>query len=236
MNWNWLRSKTFWLILTTVAGFLLLVSFLPVGDWLTIVKDWLKTLGPWAMPMYIGVYLLAAIAGLPNILLILGAGTLFGFLQGIFAASVADTGSIAVCYLLGRTIARSQIKKIISKDSRFVQLDKALAKKGWKVVLLTRLSPVLPSSVLNYGFSLTKVNFWQYLFFSWLGMIPVIGLYVYVGAFGANLTDPERNPGGIILQVIGLAVTIGLVIYTTRMAKRILSQDEAEAAKAQGKA
>lgn len=223
---NWLRNKKTWLILVIVGVAILLISVLPLNNWLTSLKDWLLTFGFWAMPMFVGVYVLAAIAGLPNIILILAAGTLFGLVQGIIDASIADVVSVGACYLIGRTVARQQIKKIVARDTRFSQLDQALAEKAWKIILLTRLSPILPSNVLNYGFSLTKVSFWQYLFFSWLGMLPIIILYVYIGAFGATLADVNKNPANLVLQVVGLIITSLGMVYVTRRAKAILSQNE----------
>lgn len=231
MKWNWLRNKKTWLILVIVGVAISLIRVLPLNDWLTSIKDWLLTFGLWATPMFVGVYVLAAIAGLPNVILILAAGTLFGLVQGIIDASIADAVSVGACYLIGRTVARKQIKKIVAKEARFSQLDKALAEKAWKIILLTRLSPVLPSNILNYGFSLTQVSFWPYLFFSWLGMLPVIIIYVYVGAFGATLADVNQNPTNLALQVVGLIITSVGVVYVTRRAKAILSQTEASSEK-----
>jgi uncharacterized membrane protein YdjX (TVP38/TMEM64 family) len=85
----------------------------------------------------------------------------------------------------------------------------------------------VPSNILNYGFSLTKVKFWHYFFFSWLGMLPVIGLYVYLGSAGANLASGGNTPGKIALQVFGLGATAVAVVYTTKLAKKTLSADSA---------
>jgi hypothetical protein len=128
---------------------------------------------------------------------------------------------------LGRTVARKFIKKWIAKRPQFTELDKAVGRKGWKIVFLTRLSPIVPSNILNYGFSLTKINFWQYFFFSWLGMLPVIALYVYLGSAGANLASGGNTPGKMALQIFGLCVTVGAVTYTTKLAKKTLSPEPA---------
>lgn len=226
MNIGWLRNKKILLLLTIVALIILLLSVLPLNDWLLSVKDWLITLGPWATPMFIAIYILATIVGLPSAILILAAGTLFGLIRGIVCVSVADTLGASACFLLGRTVARKQIKTWIVKNPRYAELDRALARKGWKILFLTRLSPIVPSNVLNYGFSLTKVKFWHYFFFSWLGMLPVILLYVYIGSFGAALAGRESTSGQLALQIGGLLATVGATVYTTRLVKNALSQDD----------
>ncbi len=223
MKTNWLRSRKFWLLV--LGGILIFVlgSKLPLQDWFTQIRHQLAILGWWAMPAFIILYLLATIFGLPNILLILVSGSLFGLFKGIVLVSIADTLGAVACFLLGRTLLRQRIKKWISKNPSFVQLDQAVGNQGWKILLLTRLSPLVPSNVLNYGFSCTKVNFWQYCFCSWLGMLPVISLYTYLGSFGVRLLNEGLTPRKIALQSVGALLAIGAAVYTTRLAKKALT-------------
>lgn len=223
MKFNWLSSRRFWLLLFVGILIALLSSKLPLKDWFVAIRDWLTSLGPGSLPAFIGLYLFATVLGFPNILLILIAGTIFGLVKGIVVVSIADTLGAIACFLLGRTIARERIKKWISKRPTFAQLDRLVGKKGWKILLLTRLSPLIPSNILNYGFSCTKVNFWQYCFFSWLGMLPVISLYVYLGSFGMALLQEGLTPGKLVLQLIGAILAIGAAAYTTRLAQKALS-------------
>ena len=160
-------------------------------EWISQANQWLSSLGYLAYPAFTGIYLLATLFGLPAIFLFLAAGSLFGFVPGLVLVSFADTLSVAVCFVLGRTVARKSINKWIADRPQWGKFDKAVARKGWKIVFLTRLSPIVPSNVLNYGFSLTKINFWQYIFVSWLAMLPVIALYVYLASVGTNLLSGE---------------------------------------------
>ncbi len=226
MTLAWLRKKRVWAGLAIASCLAVLISHLPLLTWLADAHQWLAGRGVWAMPMFITLYVVAAIFGLPNIVLILAAGTLFGLTEGVVSASIADTLSIAVCFVIGQTVARRWITSVVHENSRFHRLDRAFAQQGWKIVLLTRLSPLLPSNILNYGFSLTQINFWQYLFFSWLGMLPVIFTYVYVGTFGANIIALDRPAENLFFQALGLAATLGVMIYTTRLAASALHQQE----------
>lgn len=228
----WLRRNKFLLLILAgvLIAILLATSTLPLKEWSVGLNEWLRSLGWWAVPAFIVIYVLASVVGLPNIALILVAGTVFGLVVGIASVSVADTLGAVVCFGLGRTVARKRVKKLMQRYPTFGQLDRAIAKKGWKILLLSRLSPIIPSNVLNYGFSCTKVNFWQYFFFTWLGMIPVIALYVYIGYFGTSIIGGENSPRSLILQGGGLLATAGVAIYTTRLAKTVLSQAENEKA------
>ena len=74
-----------------------------------------------------------------------------------------------------------------------------------------------PSNILNYGFSLTEINFWQYLFVSWLAMIPVIALYVYLASVGKNLLSGNNDPRQITASIIGIVTSIMAIAYTTKL-------------------
>src|SRR2546422_7417182 len=67
-----------------------------------------------------------------------------------------------------------------------------LFRSRWKIVLLTRLSPVFPFTLLNYTFGLTRVKLSHYVLASWLGMIPGTVMYVYLGSL-VNIRSEEHT-------------------------------------------
>ncbi|MGV2831706.1 TVP38/TMEM64 family protein [Myxosarcina sp. GI1(2024)] len=195
-----------------------------IGAWLTRGQDWLSSLGYGAYPTFIVLYIVVTSIGLPTIFLFIGAGSLFGFIPGSLLVSVADTLSIAICYVLGRTIARQKVNQWIAERPEWEKFDRAVAQKGWKIVFLARLAPIVPSNLLNYGFSLTEINFWQYLLVSWLGTIPVIGLYVYLASVGANLLSGNNDPRQILFSVIGALAALAALLYATKIIKNTFSR------------
>lgn len=223
MNRRWLRSKRFWLLVIGGVLLAILASQVPLLDWFAAIKKWFSPLGFVRVPVFVFIYLIATILGLPNIVLVLVSGALFGFVNGLVAASIADTLGAIACFVLGRTIARDRVAKWLKKNPQLTNLDQVVGQKGWKILLLTRLSPLVPSSVLNYGFSCTKVRFWQYCFFSWLGMLPVLALYVYLGAFGVALLRSGMTPGKLMMQAVGAVLAIAAAFYTTRLVRKNLN-------------
>lgn len=200
-------------------------------EWLLQANHWLSSLGYFAYPAFLSIYLCATLVGLPAIFLFLAAGSLFGFFPGLIVVSLADTLSVAVCYGLGRTVGRKKVSEWISQRPHWGEFDRAVAKKGWKIVFLTRLSPIVPSNVLNYGFSLTKINFWQYLFVSWLAMLPVIALYVYLASVGTNLLSGDNDPKQITASIIGIVTALMAIAYTTKLMHGTLSSKTAKSGK-----
>ena len=197
-------------------------------EWLFQANHWLSSLGSLAYPTFIIIYLAATLVGLPAIFLFLGAGSLFGFVPGVLIVSFADTLSVAVCYFLGKTVASKKVHQWIAQRPQWGEFDRAVTRKGWKIVFLTRLSPIVPSNVLNYGFSLTKINFWQYLFVSWVAMLPVIALYVYLASVGTNLLSGGNDPRQICASAFGLATALMAIAYTTKLMHGTLFQKSAK--------
>ena len=95
--------------------------------------------------------------------------------------------------------------------------------RGWKIVGLTRLSPVFPFSLLNYAFSLTKVKLRHYMLASWIGMMPATVMYVYVGSLGKAVAESsERSAGQWALLGVGLLATIAVTVFVTKIARNAL--------------
>ena len=70
--------------------------------------------------------------------------------------------------------------------SEFAAVDEAVAHEGWKIVALTRLSPLFPFKLLNYAFGLTSVRVRDYVVASWAGTLPGTIVYVYLGSLAGT--------------------------------------------------
>src|ERR1700716_412210 len=126
---------------------------------------------------------------LPGSIITLAAGSLFGVVVGTAVVSLASVTGASLAFWLGRTLARGLVEKRLGRTRRFRALDRAVAVGGFKIVLLTRLSPLFPFSLLNYAFGLTKVRFRDYVLASWIGMLPGTVMYVYLGSTVTELAD-----------------------------------------------
>ena len=186
------------------------------------ILDWVQQQGFWAPVLFILVYAGAAVAFIPGSILTLSAGAIFGVVKGAALVSVASTTAAAISFLLGRFALRGWIEKKLSHKPAFKAIDEAVAREGWKMVLLLRLSPVFPFSLLNYGLGLTKIGFWPALLASWIGMMPGTILYVYLGSI-AKVAAGETTTAQKVLYAVGLLATLAVTVWITRIAKRALS-------------
>ncbi len=198
---------------------------LPVGEWLSAFQRAIAGLGPAGGILYGLVYVAAALLFVPGIILTVGAGVAFGLLWGTVLVSIASTAAAAAAFLIARYAARARVEGLARRNPKFAAIDRAIAKNGWKVVALLRLSPVVPFSISNYLYGLTSVRFVPYLVASWAAMLPATFLYVYLGAAGASLGQGrERNPWEWVLLAGGLAATAVVTVILARVARRELER------------
>ena len=109
---------------------------------------------------------------------------------------------------MDRYLARDAIARKIEGNGRFAAIDKAVANEGWKIVGLTRLSPVFPFTLLNYAFGLTQVKLCDYVLALWIGMMPGTVMYVYLVSLAkAASGERTRTTGEWALYGVGLLAT-----------------------------
>ncbi len=203
------------------------LRFLPVNACMTRFLAWTGGLGVWG-PVVVGAfYIPACVLMLPGSVIGLGAGMLFGVVTGTIVVSLGSTMGACAAFLVGRTIARDWVSRKVRDSARFAAVSDAVAREGFKIVFLTRLSPVFPFNLLNYAYGLTTVTFWKYALASWIGMLPGTILYVYIGSTIGSLAElAAGNAHGGTAQTamkwVGLAVTILIAVLITRIARNAL--------------
>ena len=203
--------------------------FLPVKQYILAALTWTEGLGIWAPAAIVLIYIFACVLFLPGSVITLGAGLLFGVVKGTIVVSIGSVLGAVAAFVVGRTLLRDWVAKKVAGNAKFSAIDKAVGEQGLKIVLLTRLSPVIPFNLLNYAFGLTRVSLFHYFIGSWIGMFPATVMYVYFGSALRSLTDLSTGnvEGGAAQQIffwIGLAATIIVVVMVTRIATKAFKE------------
>ena len=218
-------------IMVIVAIMILLAAakYFHVQQLLRSSLDWVASLGPWGPLIFIAIYILACVLFLPGSILTLGGGVLFGVIKGSIIVSISATLGATCAFLVGRYLARDWVAKKIQANEKFQAIDEAVAREGWKIVGLTRLSPVFPFNLLNYAYGLTRVSLRDYFFASWIGMMPGTILYVYIGSLAGEVAKlgsegRTRTFAEWALYIVGLIATVAVTIFITRIARTALQK------------
>lgn len=201
----------------------------PLGPWIARAAAWVEQHRGIAGALFVAIYVLAAVLVVPGSILTLASGYLFGLPLGVALTSAGSMLGAAAAFLVGRFVARDWVEQRIAARPNFRALDAAMRHDGFVIMLLARLSPLIPYNLLNYGLSITAARFRDYLLASWIGMLPAIVVYVYTGSFAkslATLASTGRAPtwAAHSLLALGFAATVALAVLITRRATRILRE------------
>lgn len=184
--------------------------------------DQVRQLGPWGPVLFILLYIVACVAVIPASVLTLGGGTLFGVVQGSIYVSIAATLGATAAFLVGRYLARDWVTRKLGAHPAFVAIDKSVAEEGWRIVFLTRLCPIFPFFLMNYGYGLTRVSFRDYVLATWIGIIPGSTLFVYIGSL-ARVGNQQSSPMGWALKGFILLTAVLAFAYLAKVARRVLA-------------
>ena len=164
----------------------------------------------------------------PGSLLFMCGGFLFGLSQGVPLVSIATVSGAVAALLVARGLGRAWVEERLHNQQRLRALDKAVQSRGLLVVMLTRMSLLLPYNLLNYAYGLSGVAIRPYALGTWIGMLPAVALYVYLGTLARSLGqlfDGEVSAGdaGPWLMAAGLVVAVAAVWVVHRTATRLLA-------------
>lgn len=190
-----------------------------------------RRLGVWGEISMVAIYILACVLALPASVLTLAAGFLFGLWKGYLVVAAGSVLGASAAFWIGRTIGRGWVSRQVEGRARFSALDRAVEKNGFRMVVLTRLSPVFPFNLQNFAYGVTGVRFRDYFWASLIGMFPGTVLFVYLGGAMKSLAEVLSGKvppvaGRQAMFVAGLAATIIVTVLATRLASRALKESE----------
>lgn len=164
----------------------------------------------------------AASGLLPASLIAVMAGASFGFGWGM-ALSIASTmlGGWA-SFLLSRSLLRRFIERLVRRHPAMGRLDQGMTQEGWRLVMLLRVSPVMPFAMTSYGLGLTRIAQRDFLLGT-LASLPALAGYVAVGAMGRQglaLADDGAGPWHWAAMVLGFAV----IVYALSRLRRTMTR------------
>jgi uncharacterized membrane protein YdjX (TVP38/TMEM64 family) len=168
------------------------------------------------------VYILATILFVPGSILTLGAGYALGSAipgpTGLLVATLAvfvgaSIGSI-FSFLLGRYLFRDCVMNLASNYPIFHAVDGALQRNGLKIMILLRLSPLIPYNALDYMSGITAITLRDYTL-ALVALLPGSFMLSFVGASASSLADSTSTENGASRTVKIITIISGLVFGGT---------------------
>ena len=202
---DWWKPVVFIVIIVTLF---FVVNVYGFGKNIQDLQHWIQSLGLWGPIAFFIIYLVAMIATIPGTLFGVIAGALFGSVIGVILISIASTVGASLTFLIARYFARDAVARWLSTNKTMKRLDQLTEEHGMFIVGLTRLIPLFPFTLLNYGFGLTRVSFKTYVFWSWLCMIP--GTIIVV--VGTDVLTQGITQGRVSWELVGILIITALIL------------------------
>ena len=136
------------------------------------------------------------VSPIPSVPLDVAAGIFFGPLLGTVYSAIGALGGAVVSFLIARFLGREVIERFLGGHINFCQQcsDRLLM----KVIVLSRLLPIVSFDVISYGAGLTKMSLKTFSVATFLGMLPLTFIYNYFGS--------------VVMVGRGLALMLGLIM------------------------
>ena len=187
--------------------------------------------GAWA---FIPLYALWVTLLLPGVWASMLAGALYGPWLGSAVVFVGACLGAQAAFLLGRTWLRGWARRRLSAVPKLQAVELAVSREGLKLVLLTRLSPAFPFSLLNLAYGLSDVS-WRDYSIGLIAILPGTILFCGLGALAGDVArfgevlSGQADAGTWALRVVGVLATVASVWLVGRAARRALQDPDAPA-------
>ncbi len=148
-------------------------------------------------------YVLAGLVMMPITLLIAVTGIVFGPVEGFFYAMAGTLLSGATTYGVGWWMGRDTVRRLVGP--RINRLSRHIAKQGILAMVIIRMLPVAPYTVVNMIAGASHIRFQDYMIGTLIGMLPGIALTV---TFVHNLAQAIRNPSPGTIAVLAMVAVL----------------------------
>jgi len=217
----------FWQVAAVVCATALAVAlshFFPVVSFIAALQESVMSWGVWAAICYPLLFAACNILLLPGGILAVGSGFFFGLWWGFVIVLVGNIVATAISFALSRFVARRWFQQKLSKNSTLSALGPAVERETWKIILLSQLHPLFPTSLLNYFYGLTRIPFGTYMLWASIGRVPGLFFYAYIGTLGQFAVRIMRGRsyprsveywiwGGAFVTTVLLLVVLGRIAY-----------------------
>jgi uncharacterized membrane protein YdjX (TVP38/TMEM64 family) len=169
-------------------------------------------------------FLVGSLIFVPRPPLCLAGGLMLGF-AAVPIAAVSATAGAVLGFLMSRHLLRSHFARAIGRRPAWQAAIEATNHEGWRLIVLLRLASPIPGTVANYLFGLTRIGLWPYTAATFLGQLPQIFIFVYMGAVGRSaLEDLSGSAVSVALLMLGLGLTVYAVALVVRRARSLLAK------------
>lgn len=176
------------------------------------MQNFIHQFGPLAPLIFLVLSSILPIFLFPPGIFTLSAGYLFGFTKGTILTIIAALIYTNLMFLISRYFARNYFEKFLTKRLSLKQYNRIFGISENKLglfLIIFRLIPLLPNSLVSYSYGLTKISFRKYFLANIIGLIPGRLLWINFGSSLNNMWSIEFLIASISMIIF---ISIGIII------------------------
>jgi uncharacterized membrane protein YdjX (TVP38/TMEM64 family) len=216
-----MKRNTFTILYTFFLGLMPLLASSSISYWVIKHEPDIQnfTLQNWAVTFLLACFTMA-FALTPTTFVALLSGYFLGW-RAFLPLAVSYWVASYIGYKIAQKIDGGRFLKLLSEKPKVKQVLENLQKDEFKIILLARLSPVLPFAVTNVLFSFSGTKLQNFLTAGFLGMLPRTILSIWVGTQAQEIKRLIENPSeGNISQLLVLGLVFASIFGLGYFVKR----------------
>lgn len=196
------------LALAGVIGVLILplaIQYVPfLFDQIRLV-EFVESHGLWGALIFILLHIVATIVGVPGVILTVVGGLLFGLAWGSVLSLVGATLGAMGAFWMARYLLLDWAQNRVRDRKLLCTFNQAVLQHPFSFVLIVRFAPISPFNLVNFLFGMTTIHWFPYSLGTFLGIIPGVIAYTWVGVAG-NDAMHGKGPWPLIIACTILAI------------------------------
>ncbi|WP_257294757.1 TVP38/TMEM64 family protein [Endozoicomonas sp. YOMI1] len=172
-----------------------------------------------------------ALALTPSTLIALISGYFLGW-TAFFYILISYPAASVIGYLIGKSLDHGKLMNTLPPNSHIhLILDELKHHHQWPMVILTRISPVLPFSLMNLVLPAIGIRLHTFLIAGFIGMLPRTLFALWAGMQARDLFSLLKKPTqgnlSVIVMVMASILSIGGLLYLAQKASSTIIMRQA---------
>lgn len=220
-----LRASVPYLLFALLLVVLVVLIGHEIERHISAMEQWIEGLGAWGLIAFAVIFVLTTTLLLPDSILCVSAGALFGLGWGTGVVLVGALLANALQFGLAQKLLRAPIQQLLNRKATLAALQRAVIQDELRLQVLLRLTPINPT-IVSYMLGAAGVRFLGFAVAS-VALAPTLFVEVYLGHAGKHMVRMAGGGGKTALLqdgmlIAGLGVCIVVLFLVSKIARKAL--------------